>query len=186
MFLQRNRNYNYSSTRKTVSNKWQKNWEAGQEKSLQMRKISGRKGKQQLGKGLGIPAGDSVGDLCALCLKQGGGLKTVSEDDSDRKRKLLPALLLSCATIPWRISIVWLEERQLMLNAGKRSLKLSEGTDPWKRSWSWSYLHESSINITSSLDHCMPILNFQLASPTTSFIGTNRSKHHSYRNHTEF
>lgn len=45
-----------------------------------MRKISGWKGKQQLGKGLGIPAGDSVGDLCALCLKQGGGLKTVSEE----------------------------------------------------------------------------------------------------------
>lgn len=123
-------------------------------KSLQMRnwkKIYGWQGKQQLGKGLGTPAGGSVGDLCALCLSHGGGLKTVSEDNTLLQEEKTPTSspFIMCR-YPMKVFHCLLEGKTVNVICWERSRKLSEGSEPWKRSWSWSYLPGSSINATSS------------------------------------
>lgn len=82
--LQRNRKYNYSSTRKTVSHKWQKSWEVGQEKVSRW----GTEGRSMDGKGSSswvkawAPLLEALSGTLVMCLSRGGGLKTASEDNT--------------------------------------------------------------------------------------------------------
>lgn len=160
-------------------------------KSLQMRnwkKIYGWQGKQQLGKGLGTPAGGSVGDLCALYLSHGGGLKTVSEDNTLLQEEKTPTSspFIMCR-YPMKVFHCLLEGKTVNVICWEKKLEAV---------WGLRTLEKELVLIFSTwvqyqhhliLDHCTSVLNCPSASPTTPFIDTNQSKKkHSYRNHTEF
>lgn len=149
-------------------------------KSLQMRnwrKIYGWKRKQHLGKGLGTPAGGSVGDLCALCLSHGGGLKTVSEDNTLLQEEKTPTIspFIMCR-YPMKVFHCLLEGKTVNVICWEKKPEAV---------WGLRTLEKELVLILSTwvqyqrhliLDHCTSVLNCPSASPTTPFIDTNQSK----------